>query len=186
MAILLKEVRLAFPVLWNPERFEGQGEPRYDAVFLIVPGSENDKKLRAAIKEAANATWKDKAAQILKSLENQPGKYCYQDGELKSLQYEGYKDHWALSTHRQAKLGPPKVVDAHKNVLTPESGKPYSGCFVNAAVDIWCQKPPYLGVRGTLIAVQFVKDGTPFAGAPATDEYFEVLETEDDFDFAKQ
>lgn len=181
--VVLKNVRLSFPVLWKPEQFEGQGEPRFSATFLVEPGSDTDKAIRKAIQDEATTTWGAKAAQTLKALSPQPGKFAYQNGENKAHKYSGFEGMWALTSHRQAKTGAPKIVDQAKNPLTADSGKPYAGCYVNAVVDIWCQKAPYEGVRATLVAIQFVKDGDAFAGAPATDDAFEVLEDADD-DFA--
>lgn len=63
-------------------------------------------------------------------------------------------------------------------------GRPYSGCYVNAKVQIWAQKDKYVGVRCTLVSVQFVKDGDAFGGGgPATADGFEAVEdTDENFD----
>jgi hypothetical protein len=189
MKVILKKVRLSFPVLWEPEQFEqGQGKARYSAVFLVEPGSANDKAIRSAIATEAKATWGEaKAKAQLANLAPQTGKFCYQDGELKSDKYAGYEGNWALSAHRNADQGAPAVVDRDRSPLSPESGKPYSGCYVNASVDVWVQKGQYTGVRCTLIGIQFCEDGEAFAGAPATADDFEALEgANDDFsDFAE-
>ena len=55
--VMLKNVRLAFPVLDKPEAFQGQGEPRYSATLLADPDSENHKLLHAAMKRWPWPCW---------------------------------------------------------------------------------------------------------------------------------
>ena len=52
--VMLNNVRLAFPVLDEPEQFQGSGKPRYSAVLLVEPGSENDKKIEAALRKVSS------------------------------------------------------------------------------------------------------------------------------------
>lgn len=48
--IKLAGVRLSFPDLFKAVEFKtGDGKPRFNASFLVDPGSENDKKIKAAI-----------------------------------------------------------------------------------------------------------------------------------------
>jgi hypothetical protein len=181
MKVVLKDVRLSFPDLFVPQIYKGKtdSKPRYSASFLVEPGSENDKKIRAAIKDAATESYGAKAAAQLKAMENNSNKYCYMDGDLKD--YDGYAGMMALSSHRNADQGAPKVVDRNKEVeLKAADGKPYAGCYVNASVEIYAQKGEYPGIRASLIAVQFSKDGDAFAGTPATAEDFDDLAVPED------
>jgi hypothetical protein len=41
---------------------------------------------------------------------------------------------------------------------------PYSGCYVNASVEFWAQDGDNAGIRCSLRAVQFLRDGDAFAG----------------------
>lgn len=41
---------------------------------------------------------------------------------------------------------------------------PYSGCYVNASVEFWAQDGENPGIRCSLRAVQFLRDGDAFAG----------------------
>lgn len=179
--VVIKNVRISFPVLFNAEQFNGDGKPRYSASFLVEPGSDSDKLIRAAIKEVASNKWGAKAEAFLKSYEPQPGKYCYQDGNLK--EYDGYQDHFCLAAHRNEDAGPPRVVDQAKNDLSEKSGKPYAGCYVNAVVDIWAQTGQYPGIRATLVAVQFAADGDAFAGSPATADDLDDISSSGDGEF---
>lgn len=179
--VLLKNVRLSYPNLWEARQFNGKGSFTYGATALIEPESENDKKIRAAIKEAAAETWGDKAANKVKSLAGSKD-FCYRDGDLADKdEYEGL---WYLGAKRNESQGAPAVVDRSRRPLEAKDGKPYGGCYVNMSVEIWAQKGEYTGIRCTLIGVQFYADGDAFAGARATADDFEQLDDDgegDDF-----
>jgi hypothetical protein len=175
MKVILKNVRLAFPEIFEPVDKFDSGNKRYSATPLVVPGSENDKAIRAAIQKEAQEKWGAKAPAMLKSLEGNSNKYCYQDGALKADKYQGFEGMWALSANRNEEQGVVVVVDVNRAPLTKESGKPYAGCYVNMSVDIWAQIGQYPGIRCTLNGVQFVADGDAFAGAPATADDFDDL-----------
>lgn len=174
--VILKNVRIAFPELHVATQFQGQGEFSYKSTFLIAPGSENDKKLRAAINVAAKTVWKEEAAQVMGQIKGNPQKCCYYDGNLKK--YDGFSGNWALSASRRKKDGAVKVIDQLKNPLSPESGKPYGGCYVDAKVEVWAQKNKWgNGVRCTILVVQLRADGDAFSGTgPADDEGMESIE----------
>lgn len=183
--VALKGVRLTFPELWEPKEFKtGDGRFRYSASFLIEPGSENDKKIRAAIVEAATEAFGEKGKAKIKQLAGDSGKFCYQDGDLK--EYDGFAGNWCLATHRRASDGVPAIVGrkGKLDVLTVKSGKPYAGCYVNASVEIYVQKGEFPGFRGSFSGMQFVEDGDAFSGNVANADDFEALdEPEDDGDF---
>jgi hypothetical protein len=167
-------VRLAFPDVFTAVQFEASGPRRYNAVFLLHPGGDNDRKVRAAIQEAAEAEHGKKAGAWLKSIENNSNKYCYLDGNLK--EYDGFEGTMALSAHRREVDGRVTVLDRNRQTLTPQDGKPYGGCYVNGLVDLWVQKGQYPGMRCGLLGVQFVEDGDAFGGgAPANPEEFPDL-----------
>lgn len=169
---ILKDVRLSFPVLWEPREYqEGDGKPRWSAVFLIPPGSDNDKLVRNAIKAAADEVFKNRADAMLKSFEGNALKMCYQDGSKKT--YDGYAGMWYLSCHRAVKTKsgrnhPPKIIDLSKRDVTEESGLIYAGCYVNAKVAIWAQSGANAGIRGSFSVIQFNRKGDAFGAAAPT------------------
>lgn len=176
--VILKNVRIAFADgVFTPRAFEGSGDKAYGATFLVEPGSDNDKLVWAAIKEACKKTWEKKADTMLESLKHSTKDFCYYKGDLK--EYDGFAGKMALRAKRQEKKGSPLVLDRDLSKLTVSDGRPYSGCYVNAKVQIWAQKDKYVGVRCTLVSVQFVKDGDAFGGGgPATADGFEAVEDE--------
>lgn len=188
MAFRINNVRLSFPNIWKPVEFKpGDGRPRFDATFLVEPGSENDKKIRAAIEAAGKEVFADKWDKIKKGFEGNSNKYCYPDGDTK--EYDGYEGMMYLSCHSKTKPAiydrSPKKPDGTANLLTEEDGRPYSGCYVNATVEIYVQKGENPGVRGSFTGIQFARDGEAFSsGRPAVADDFEDLggDTPDDSD----
>lgn len=178
---MLKAVRIAFPVLFVAEQFQGEGGFSYSATFLIEPGSANDKTVRDAIAQAAKK-WEKKTDEVMKAIQGQSMKFCYIDGNTKA--YDGYAGKWALAAKRPQDSGKPKVLDKNKDVeLTAEDGRIYGGCYVNAKCQIWAQVKGKgaPGMRCSLIAVQFYSDGESFGGAPPADgSGFESVESADD------
>jgi hypothetical protein len=160
--IKLNHVRLSFPDIFEAVQYEGKGAFRFNATFLIEPGSENDKLILAAIDRAATEKFGKKKAAVLKSIENNANKYCYLDGDLK--EYQGYEGMKYLSTHRKQEQGRPGVYNRDKSPVTAEDGIVYAGCYVNASVEIYAQDGTYAGVRAGLVAVQFSADGDSFSG----------------------
>lgn len=191
--VQLKDVRLSFPDLFEAKQFEGQGPFSYRAAFLQsedqkVYLQQADKSwkpttMAKVIEAVAADAWKTKAGTILKTLEGNPQKCCWYDGNQKS--YDGYEDNFVLSASRGQDKGRPLVMDRDKTPLTERDGKPYAGCYVNATVEIWAQDNKFgKGIRATLRGVQFLRDGDAFsAGTPVNEDEFDEIEapeTEDD------
>lgn len=169
--VVLKDVRLSFPHLWEPTKSVEDGAEKYRAAFLMDPGTQKGAKnianLEAAIEEVKEAMWKDKASKI----KFKEDRMALRDGDSQVSQetgevYQGYEGMMVISS---ANKKHPQVVDVDKSVLTPKDDKPYAGCFVNAVVNIYAIKDQDKGGNGifaTLEAVQFVRNGDPFGAAP--------------------
>lgn len=178
--------RLSFPDLFVPRAYKDSA-PRYSATVIVDPGSPDDKLIRteiaAKVLEAFEGN-KVKAEAFLKKVSGQAGKFCYTDGDVEGR--EEYAGKWVLTGHRAEKKGAPAVIDRQKNAdgtwkaLVEKDGKPYSGCYVRMKCDIYIQKDEFAGVRCGLLAIQFVKDGDAFAGAPANADGFEDLDSDED------
>lgn len=170
--LVLPNVRMAFNNLFTAEEYSpGDGKPRYSATFLIEKGSAMDKQIWAAINaEAANA-WPKKPQAMVDSLKGNNNKFCYRDGDITT--YDGFEGMFALASHRKESDGAPGVYDRDKTPLQARDGRPYSGCYVNAIVEIYAQTGENSGMRCGLVGVQFVKDGQSFGGAskPKADDF---------------
>lgn len=177
---IIIEGRLSFPDLWDATEFKpGDGKPRWNATFLVEPGSASDKAIRAAMKKAAIAVYADKADAALKKFEGQKNQCCYLSGDTRD--YDGYAGMMALSAHRPAKTkngsasSRPAIIDRDTSPLAAEDGKPYAGCYVKAKVGVYCQAGENPGVRASFSVVQFVRDGDAFAGSAPSVDGFEDL-----------
>lgn len=168
----LKTVRLSFPNLFKAVAFEEGGDKKYDATFLIEKGSDNDKRVQKAIKEAAVAKWGAKADAILKSIQGNNNKYAYKDGDLK--EYDGYEGMMSIKAKTKER---PILVDQARRPIAEEDGVFYAGCYVTAVIDVFAYDTKMgKGISAGLTGVQFVKDGDAFGAArPEAEDLFEDL-----------
>lgn len=177
MELKLQNTRLAFAQLFEPKQVNGEGKAAYSGSFLFGKDSPNVKAINAAIDAVAKDKWGDKAAATLKTLRG-VDKVCLRDGDGKD-NYEGFPGNFFISARNETR---PLVLDRDKSPLTQDDGRPYSGCFVNAIMDIWAQDNKYgKRINASLKAVQFVKDGDAFSGgAPASPDAFDDLSIEEE------
>ena len=179
----LDGVRIAFPVLNEPEQFQGTGKPRYGGTF-IIPGG--DTAVIAKIKELALALMvsevgQAKAAKTLEQLEAN-AKMPYGPGNKKA-EYDGFAGNFFIACHSQTA---PALFD---NVADPSTGKPavlarpqnriYAGCFVNPVISLYYQSK-WGRLCASVSGVQFAGDGDSFSGAiVASDDEFEAVQPAD-------
>lgn len=174
MKVVLKRTRGAFLKIWEPEQFNGTGEPACNGSFIINPkleikdgngrviysGKAEMDKLIATITEVAKEKWKDKAQDVLKTLKAK-GDICLHDGATKS-EHDGFDGNVFVSARNKSR---PTVVDKDKTPLTQADGKVYSGCFVDVSLDIWAQDNKFgKRINAKLLAIRFVEDGPAFSG----------------------
>lgn len=182
--ILLKNVRLAFPNLFEPTTVAGEGKPRYSATLLIPADHPQIAEIEAAQNAVAQAKWGQKAPAIVKGLAKQD-KLALHDGDTKS-KYDGFPGNFFVSAAAQENAAP-TVIDRDRSPLSVKSGRPYAGCYVNASIELWAQDNNYgQRVNAQLRGIQFYADGDSFsAGRPAdADEFEEVTEGAEADDFA--
>lgn len=195
MEIILKNVRLSFPDLrkrGRPAKDKPNEPGKYGAQGIMDKESEAHILLRNTLIAVAKERWPESYVSIIKSLGND--KKCLRDGDLNldgnnkvREEYKGKvyvkasnKDPVPLiaAIAKRTEVGPDGVERKVWNLLPPESGKPYGGCYVNLKVDVYAMdsKDHGKGIHASLLAVQFVKDGTSFGGAPATPDGFDDVE----------
>jgi hypothetical protein len=172
--VKLTNVRISFPNLFEAKAINGEGEPRFSAAFVIVPGSANHSALTAAMEVVAKEKWGAKAAGILKELKEK-GRVAFKesplskDGEV----YDGFEGMFALNASSPTRVA---VIDRDTKPLAAADGKPYGGCYVDASIDIWAQDNSWgKRVNGKLRWVQFRADGDAFTGAPVSQDEFENI-----------
>jgi hypothetical protein len=170
MKVKLNNVRLSFAQLFEAKTVNGEGKPAFSASFLINPNDPQVAAINAAIEAVAKDKWGTKADATLKVMRT-ADKTCLHSGDLKA-NYDGFEGMLYISSRNALR---PLVIDVDKSPLVAEDGKPYSGCFVNASIELWAQDNNYgKRVNATLMGVQFFKDGESFSGGGVADA--------DDFD----
>lgn len=183
MDLKLKNVRLAFPAIFEPKTNE-DGKKNFKAAFPIEPDSAEHKAIKEAMTAVAKEKWGEKAGTIFKKLK-EDRKLCFEEkspsndsGEV----YGGFEDMYVLNSNRAATKGRVTLVDRARNPVTESDGVLYGGCYVNAILDIWAQDNAHgKRINCELRGLQFVKDGEAFGGgAAASVDDFDELEDIDD------
>ena len=175
MKVTLKDVRITFPVLFEPKQVNGQGDPKFSASFLFPKNHPQKAEIERGLVEAAKAKCNDKYGEVLKALKA-GDRLCMHDGDAKS-DYEGYAGMYFINASNKIR---PLVVGGGPDGRAPlvaSDGKPYSGCYVNMIVEFWAQDNQFgKRVNASLLGVQFVKDGERLAGGGvAAADDFEAL-----------
>ena len=146
--ILLKDVRLSFPSIFERSVFEGK-EGKYQATFLLPKEDEKGKALiDKLIKE------KLQEAKLKVSRE----KLFIKDGNdiFEEKGYEGYEDHWALKCSTDKDQF--QIMDRDGQTLESKEGKKllYAGARVHGIVGLWIQNNAYgKRVNANLLGIRF-------------------------------
>lgn len=180
--VFLKNVRLSFPDLFEPKTFKNkdgsESKPRYGCSFLLpkdnsavgkYPGPEG-KTMPAliALKKAKEAVLLEYDSKFdFKKLK--AANHCVRDGDEE--RYDGYENMFYVSCGNPKQ---PVLVDELRKKIEQSSGKLYGGCYVNAIVRLWVQKPGKnddgtprpLRVNCSVEAVQHWEDGEAFGRKP--------------------
>lgn len=176
--VFIRGARLSFPSLDEPrEAMAGQGDPKYQATFLLEPSNPSVPLIQRAVMSVASAMWGDRAAQVLQNPEKNPLKR----GDDKERVPEGYAGMLYIAARSK---NPPELRDANPRILITDQRsireKFVAGYKVNGFVDIY----PYevknaagatikSGIAASLVSVQFAGYADAFSGVakPAESEY---------------
>lgn len=158
--ILLTNVRITFPTLFTAKAVKAGDKPSFGASFLMPKDHPDVAKVKAALRAVAEAKWGAKAPDILKSLVTGQ-RVCLRDGDTKA-EYEGYPGNLFVSSTSSVR---PTTVHRDRSPLTEGDGVIYSGCYVNAKINIWAQDNQHgKRLNAQLQGVQFARDGEAFSG----------------------
>ena len=168
--IILKNVRISFADLFKKGSFNGE-ETKYGATFLLDKVEHADSIAEIQVQIA------DLIKSNLKGSKVPADKLCLRDGD--EVEYDGYAGCFSIKCSTKKR---PIVIDRDRSPLTEDDGKPYGGCYVNASIDLWVQNNAYgKRINSTLLAVQFAKDGEPFADGSTGDiNDFDMITDDDD------
>ena len=175
--ITLKNVRLAFPQLWEAKQVNGEGKPALSAAFLMSADDPQVDVVNNLIDALASEKWGAKAKTILAAIRGKDA-VAVHNGDLKA-QYDGFEGNYFVSARSYIKV---LVLDRDKTQLSASAGKPYGGCYVDASVELWAQDNQWgKRINATLRWVQFRRDGDAFAGsAPASEDEVDDISMEEE------
>lgn len=181
MKLMIPNARLAFANIFQPKAVQAGDEPAFSCSLLLDPKTDaaTIQTINAAIEHVAKEKWGAKAEAIMKAIRAK-GDLCLRNGDEKA-EYDGFEGKMYVSARSKTR---PTVLDRDKTPLTQADGRPYSGCYVNASVDIYAQDNAYgKRINASLRGLQFFKDGDAFGGGtPASADEFDDLgmdETDD-------
>jgi hypothetical protein len=176
--VFIRGARLSFPALDEPrEAMAGQGDPKYQATFLLEPSNESIPLIQEALMSVARSMWGDRAAQVLQNPEKNPLK----SGDAKERIPEGYAGMLYIAARSK---NPPELRDANPHILITDQRtireKFVAGYKVNGFIDLYSYevKNPQgvtikSGIAASLVSVQFAGYADAFSGVakPAESEY---------------
>ena len=173
--IHLSHVRASYlycfePYTAKPSPQNPNPSPVFTCHFLMAPDHPDLKKVAAAIEAVGSAhqwkgglTWEMAKAQI-------KGKdaLCLHRGDVTKAGAPEYAGLYFLSGNNKKRF---TIIDGDRSPLTAADGRPYSGCYVNAIVDIYAQDNSFgKRINATITGIQFLRHAEAFGGgAPPAD-----------------
>ena len=188
--IQLSNVRLSFPNLVEAKLPKGvpNGTAKFNADFILTPDHPDYGRFMLAVKGVATEKWKEQAVARLNAMQAERRMRCFGEGSEKVNQttlkiYDGYEGMRYIGASANAD-NPPVMVRPNGSVVdstntmerTQLARKLYGGCFVNAAVRPWAQDNQFgKAIRCELVALQFLKDSTPFGEETNVEGMFKAV-----------
>jgi len=150
--IIIKEARCSFPQLYSKQLNDGQ--EFNPGITLVLEAKKHADKI-AEVKAAINATINNNP-KLKKAKENEklgPDRLCLRKATDDQTKY--------LEGNIILKAGNPRpplvLFPDGKTTMHEDNNAIYSGCYVNAKIEIWGQDNNYgKRINAKLIAVQFV------------------------------
>lgn len=176
--IMLNNVRLAFAQgLFTASTIPGadaSAKPKFNCGLIVPPDHPQLEELKKKQIAVAKDKWKDKSPAVYKALEMKD-RLALHDGDTKPT-YDGYPGNMFLSPSA-IETARPTTLNGAKGNVTEKDGVLYSGCYVNASIELWAQDNGFgQRINAQLRGVQFLKDGDSFsAGRPADSDEFEAV-----------
>lgn len=173
---------LSFPRLFESTKGKNdKQEDTYDVQIIIPKSQKADlQALVAALKVVGEAKWGDKWRKVkipLRDGDKEKDNFA-EDGQTNGEKYPERLGCYFINARSKVPVG----VYARDRSLITNPGLIYGGCKGKLAITFY----PYntagsVGIGAALDGVQFVADGTPFAGGkPAVESMFDILEDEGD------
>lgn len=157
--------------------------PRYGCGLLLSPKDKQIAEIEKIMEDMVSEfDFKgDADSDTIYKMMKKKDRLALHDGDDKP-NLSGYPGSFYLSPSSDTR---PTVVDRDRTPLTKDDGRIYSGCYVNAQVELWVQDNKWgQRVNATLLGIQFVKDGDAFGSGspPANPDDFPDLDADGDDD----
>ena len=159
----------------------GKKTESYCSHFIMDVGHTGIALVVAAMKSAAAGQWGAKADDMYNALKGQH-KLCLKEGSICKAGEEPYAGKLFISSSNKKR---PLVIDGQRNILAAgDSLAPYSGCWVNARIQVWAQDNKYgKRINASLLGIQFLRHDEAFGGGRiATVDEFGVVANDADAD----
>lgn len=160
--ILLTNVRLSYPHLFQKWGMNEGDKKKYSAKFLLPKSRKEDiAKLAKHLKDMALEAFKSQIP---------ADKYCLRDGDLEGKETSAGNYVLAASEDKA-----PDVINRDRSRINEDDDIVYAGCWVNVLFRPWVQKNQFgKRINANLLAVQFVRDDEAFSGIerPDVDDAF--------------
>lgn len=182
--VMLTDVRLSYPALFEPRGFEGQ-EPKYSA-SLVIPKSDKEslKVIKQAIENAKQKALDDgifKGNKIPANLRTP-----VRDGDIDRPDDDVYSGAYfinANSKHAPAVVGKEKDRATGKAITLGEEDV-YAGCYINVTINFYgYSQAGNNGIAAGLGNVQKEGDGERLGGRSSAESDFDFEEVDSDDDF---
>lgn len=168
--LVLENVRLSFPSLFESEQYNGTDTGKYAATFLMDKKGKLAKKIQKAAKEVAEEKFGKPLPKGLKT--------CLKDGD--EVEYDGYAGMLAIKANTKKR---PVLINRDKTPITADDDTLYPGCYVNVSLELYGLDNQYgKRISCQLNGIQFLKDGESFGSSNDSFDDFEALDEADDDD----
>lgn len=175
MKVHLNDVRISYTqnlfVPGVPKGSQPGAEAKYSSSFVFAKEHPAVKQIAEAVVAVAKAKWgeelvddgaggKQPKYQVVLRTLKASDRLPVHDGDAKES--EGYRGNLYMNASNKLR---PLVIDELKQPVDAASGKIYSGCFVNAVVEIWAMDNAFgKRVNASLLGVQKLRDGDRLSG----------------------
>lgn len=179
--IYLSDVRLSFPNLVEPQvrTNEQTGEKRisYNCELLMPENHQGYQQFMQRFAALAQVAGKEHANALIQMIHSDRKSRCYGQGaeKVNKKTFQPYDGYAGMAYITVGSKNPPQVIQPDGKPVDPTNTmayqalarKLYGGCRVNAAIKPWWQnanpqKQIGHGIRCDLVAIQFLRDDTPF------------------------
>lgn len=179
--IYLSNKRMSFAHLAEPHAPGNaqNAKKRYSADFIMPENDPDWNKVMQQVQAVATEKWKDQAQAVLQMIYQDRRSRCFGDGQEKvnKQTMQPYPEYVGMKYISGLRDFPPQLIRTDGSPVDPQNTMEYqqlarqlySGCYVNAALQIWAQENEHgRGIRCELLGVQFANDGEPL-GAESPD-----------------